>query len=155
MQWHQLGHNMQSKQSAPRSRQTPTPHHLFLQTGCSSWRPTNSVKALKASQWNGKYKMRPIATDIPWSVCPWVTTVGCAKTAQPIEMPFGGCSPRKGLFYWVALASPIVKCREHPACGRYFQPYSIGIGSHAAVRCQYCSNLLLLLSSLSLLFKST
>ena len=38
------------KQSAPRSRQitTPTTHHSnFLQAGCSSWRPTDSVKALK------------------------------------------------------------------------------------------------------------
>jgi len=37
--------------SALRSRQitTPTPHHsVFLQAGCSSWCPTNSVKALKA-----------------------------------------------------------------------------------------------------------
>ena len=35
--------------SAPRSRQitTPAPHHsVFLQTGCPSCRPTNSVKAL-------------------------------------------------------------------------------------------------------------
>jgi len=39
------------KQYVPRSRQitTPTPHHsIFLQAGCSSWRPTNRVKALKA-----------------------------------------------------------------------------------------------------------
>ena len=40
------------KQSAPRFRQITTPHqHLvtqFLQTGCFSWRPTNSVKALNA-----------------------------------------------------------------------------------------------------------
>jgi len=37
--------------SAPRSRQitTPAPHHsVFLQAGCNSCRPTNSVKALKA-----------------------------------------------------------------------------------------------------------
>jgi len=37
--------------SAPSSRQitTPAPHHsVFLQAGCSSYRPTNSVKALKA-----------------------------------------------------------------------------------------------------------
>ena len=36
--------------SAPRSRQitTPAPHHsVFLQAGCPSYRPTNSVKALK------------------------------------------------------------------------------------------------------------
>ena len=41
--------------SAPRSRQitTPAPHHSsFLQAGCPSCRPTNSVKALKASLWN-------------------------------------------------------------------------------------------------------
>jgi len=46
------------KQSAPRSRQitTPTPYHSdFLQAGCSSWRPTNSIKALKANS------MEPIA----------------------------------------------------------------------------------------------
>ena len=39
--------------SAPSSRQTttPAPHHsIFLQAGCPSCRPTNSVKALKA--WN-------------------------------------------------------------------------------------------------------
>jgi len=37
--------------SAPRSRQitTPAPHHsVFLQVGCPSCHPTNSVKALKA-----------------------------------------------------------------------------------------------------------
>jgi len=38
--------------SAPRSRQTTTPahhHSVFLQAGCASCRPTNSVKALKAA----------------------------------------------------------------------------------------------------------
>ena len=46
-QWHQLT----ICKSAPRSRQitTPAPHHSsFLQAGCPSCRPTNSVKALKA-----------------------------------------------------------------------------------------------------------
>ena len=40
--------------SAPHSRQitTPAPHHLvFLQVGCPSCRPTNSVKALKGQQY--------------------------------------------------------------------------------------------------------
>ena len=40
--------------SAPRSRQitTPAPHHsLFLQAGCPSCRPTNSVKVLKAIEY--------------------------------------------------------------------------------------------------------
>ena len=39
--------------SVPRSRQitTPAPHHSsFLQAGCPSCRPTNSVKALKAKK---------------------------------------------------------------------------------------------------------
>ena len=39
--------------SAPSSRQitTPAPHHSsFLQAGCPSCRPTNSVKALKAKE---------------------------------------------------------------------------------------------------------
>jgi len=46
-QWHQLG----MCKSAPRSRQitASAPHHsVFLQAGCPSCRPTNSVKALKA-----------------------------------------------------------------------------------------------------------
>jgi len=41
--------------SAHRSRQItmPAPHHLvFLQAGCPSCHPTNSVKALKASIWH-------------------------------------------------------------------------------------------------------
>jgi len=44
-QWHQLG-----RKSAPRSIliTMQAPHHsVFLQAGCPSCRPTNSVKALK------------------------------------------------------------------------------------------------------------
>jgi len=47
-QWHQLG----MRKSAPRSRQITTPahhHSSFLQAGCPSCHPTNSVKALKAA----------------------------------------------------------------------------------------------------------
>jgi len=46
-QWHQLG-CMQVCTSL-RQITTPAPHHsVFLQAGCPSCRPTNSVKALKA-----------------------------------------------------------------------------------------------------------
>ena len=49
--------------SAPRSRQitTPAPHYsVFLQAGCPSCRPTNSVKALKAkTQWIVNYLSFP------------------------------------------------------------------------------------------------
>jgi len=50
MQWHQMDH-MQAIWTSPRSWQktTPTSHRsIFLQAGCSSCNPTNSVKALKA-----------------------------------------------------------------------------------------------------------
>ena len=43
--------------SAPRTRQTttPAPHRsVFLQAGCPSCRPTNTVKALKAKHWRQK-----------------------------------------------------------------------------------------------------
>jgi len=45
-QWHQLDH----MQIICTTLQTimPGPHHLILRAGCSSLRPTNSVKAVKA-----------------------------------------------------------------------------------------------------------
>jgi len=51
------------KQSAPCSGEitTPTPHHSLLQAGCSFWRPSDSVKTLKA------YKSKVKYTDI--AVC--------------------------------------------------------------------------------------
>ena len=48
------------KQSAANSGQTTTPtsrHSIFLQAGCSSWRPTNSIKALKANSVNTKWQI--------------------------------------------------------------------------------------------------
>ena len=46
-QWHQLGH-MQVCTSLQTDDHDSTPPLSFLQAGCSSCRPTNSVKALKA-----------------------------------------------------------------------------------------------------------
>jgi len=46
-QWHQLGH-MQVCTSLHTDNHTSTPPLSFLQAGCPSWHPTNSVKALKA-----------------------------------------------------------------------------------------------------------
>jgi len=49
-QWHQLDHMQNCKSFAPQISM-PAPHHsIFLQAGCSSWRPTNSVKALKTTR---------------------------------------------------------------------------------------------------------
>jgi len=47
-QWHQLGH-MQVCTSLQTDNHTVTPSLSFLQAGCSSRRPTNSVKSLKAA----------------------------------------------------------------------------------------------------------
>ena len=46
-QWHQLGH-MQVCTSLQTDNHTSTPPLCFLQAGCPSCRPTNSVNALKA-----------------------------------------------------------------------------------------------------------
>jgi len=46
-QWHQLGH-MQVCTSIQTDNHASTPPLKFLQAGCPSCRPTNSVKALKA-----------------------------------------------------------------------------------------------------------
>jgi len=48
-QWHQLGH-MQVCTSLQTDNHTSTPPLSFLQAGCPSCRPTNSVKALKAKE---------------------------------------------------------------------------------------------------------
>jgi len=47
-QWHQLGH-MQIYTSLQTNNNASTPPVSFLQAGCPSCRPTNSVKALKAN----------------------------------------------------------------------------------------------------------
>jgi len=46
-QWHQLNH-MQVHTSLQTDNHASTPPLGFLQAGCPSCRPTNSVKALKA-----------------------------------------------------------------------------------------------------------
>jgi len=46
--WHQLGH-MQVCASLQTDNHASTPPLSFLQAGCPSCRPTNSVKALKAT----------------------------------------------------------------------------------------------------------
>jgi len=61
-QWHQLGH-MQIGTSLQTNNHASTPPLSFLQAGCPSCRPTNSVKALKANNY------RSNEFDIPrfWS----------------------------------------------------------------------------------------
>jgi len=45
---------------------TPAPHHsVFLQAGCPSCRPTNSVKALKAVSIKNNKKIKKQTTHLP------------------------------------------------------------------------------------------
>jgi len=54
-QWHQLGH-MPVCTSLQTDNHASTPPVSFLQAGCPSCRPTNSVKALKATYSNNAHK---------------------------------------------------------------------------------------------------
>ena len=59
--------------SARRSRQTtmPAPHHsVFLQAGCPSCRPTNSVKALKALSYLSDVKINTGQNSGPLCMVP-------------------------------------------------------------------------------------
>ena len=55
-QWHQLG-QMQVCPSLQTDNHTITPPLMFLQAGCASCRPTNSVKALKGLFVDNKLKL--------------------------------------------------------------------------------------------------
>ena len=108
--------------------------------------------------------MWPIATVV-WSLCVcWsLTTMSCSGMDEAVDMPFGmwnrlgprnhvlggGCFPPGGRDSF-ANCQPIVKCRKYQDSG-VKQNYSEGGSSDAALRCQYCSNLFLLLLLLLLL----
>ena len=57
-QWHQLG-RMQVCTSLQTDNHASTPPLCFLQAGCPSCCPTNSVKALKAQASTGSRKLKP------------------------------------------------------------------------------------------------
>jgi len=59
-QWHQLGHK-QVCTSLQTDNHASTPPLSFLQAGCRSCRPTNSVKALKAKSTEGTVIRHPAA----------------------------------------------------------------------------------------------
>ena len=61
-QWHQLGH-MQASTSLQTDNHASTPPLSFLQAGCPSCRPTNSVKALKVPPWSTKKSATKLLLD--------------------------------------------------------------------------------------------
>jgi len=56
-QWHQLGHMQVCTSLQTDIYHATTPPLSFLQAGCPSCHPTNSVKALKAKHMTNKSKM--------------------------------------------------------------------------------------------------
>jgi len=62
-QWHQLGH-MQVCTSLQTDNHASTPPLSFLQAGCPSCRPTNSIKALKAAVLSRCYIKRDGQIDL-------------------------------------------------------------------------------------------
>jgi len=76
-QWHQLGH-MQVCTSLQTDNHASTPPLSFLQAGCPSCRPTNSVKALKAIGIILAFKT-PSNTQAGGSVAEWLA---CSTRAQ-------------------------------------------------------------------------
>jgi len=52
---------------------------------------------------------------------------------------WGPWFPRERGNFGRDIFSPIIKCREYPACCRYSQPYSVGGSVDAAFCCQYYS----------------
>jgi len=61
-----------------------THHSVFLQAGCPSCRPTNSVKALKGN--HTKDYRRNILSSSQWS---WHTGNGTGEPAEKQQNPFG------------------------------------------------------------------
>ena len=66
--------------------------------------------------------MRPIVTDVPWSVCVCVCLLdilmNCAKTIEPIEIPFGVCTrvgPKNLRIRWARNPPPPGKLSEASA----------------------------------------
>jgi len=62
-QWHQLGH-MQVCTSLQTDNHANTPPLSFLQAGCPSCRPTNSVKALKAVRHSMLHEKRHCSSGV-------------------------------------------------------------------------------------------
>ena len=93
--------------SAPSSRQItmPAPHHCFLQAGCPSCRPTNSVKALKAETYALNQSMKPkLGPNIGFRC--WYKTEWHCHFA--LYASFSGCFPRR---HKLASKPLILRCR--------------------------------------------
>ena len=84
-QWHQLGH-MQVCTSLQTDNQASTPPLSFLQAGCPSCRPTNSVKALKA------HKRTPDRCKYSYAIRYVVPVLWMTSYLHHVDHSYGGMS---------------------------------------------------------------
>jgi len=67
-QWHQLGH-MQVSTSLQANNHASTPLLSFLQAGCPSCRPTNSVKALNTAKYQQQARRARLKAKRTAEIC--------------------------------------------------------------------------------------
>ena len=75
-QWHQLGH-VQVCTSLQTDNHASTPPLCFLQAGCPSCRPTNSIKALKAQALKAEFHCAGLLATADTCLQPWWAWAGC------------------------------------------------------------------------------
>jgi len=78
-QWHQLDHVQIISTSLQTDNHASTSSLNFLQAGCASWRPANSVKAVKTNtdkvrEWVSKCFF-PVPAHLGWPGIKWVACV--------------------------------------------------------------------------------
>jgi len=82
-QWHQLGH-MQVCTSLQTDNDASTPPLCFLQAGCPSCRPTNSIKALKAQVELNRFLFQSV-TEVCF-FCNTACSVDCIQRDAPVSV---------------------------------------------------------------------
>jgi len=103
-QWHQLGH-MQDCTSLQADNHASTTPLSFLQTGCPSCRPTNSVKALKAQK---QAKKQAINDKLQGSVATYLRYDGF----KSVNIWQSYKQERRRLMHFVRLATTLLKDKE-------------------------------------------
>jgi len=137
-QWHQLGH-MQVCTSLHTDNHASTHHSVFLQVGCPSWRPANSVKALKAIITYTKSWFLRVLIFISQMLYNSHTSIFNSQkipgvySRTPVEMGRGkglchGCWGVHAPSYRV---SPATKCRSDSVCQRH--PTHLHVRDHSSV----------------------
>ena len=105
-QWHQLGH-MQVCNSLQTDNHASTPPLIFLQAGCPSCHPTNSVKALKAISYVSKRTLNKLPRLVLWVIN--ITTLSSFHCWRAMRRRTSACSrvmPWTVQRYWRRASQP-------------------------------------------------